>query len=198
MNNDQYVTRQTLLMRARNRDDQDAWGEFVVVYQRFIYHVLNRMNVSENDFDDIVQEVLVRLWEKLGTYDPEKARFRSWLSFVIRNIVLNYIKKNNIRIEKMAQLADESKESTRSQSEIDKMIEREWKLHISNLAMQTIKELFSGKAMEVFSLSLQGLDSEDISRHLNIARDSVKVLKSRVKNRYMSEVKRLINEYEGS
>lgn len=195
--NDEYVTRQTLLMRARNRNDHDAWSEFVEVYQHFIFHVLNRMNVSENDFKDLVQEVLVRLWEKFGSYEPEKARFRSWLSFVIRNIVLNSIKKNSIRTEKMSQFADESDKYVTHQSDVEKMIEREWKLHISNLAMTTIKELFSGKAVEVFELSLQGFASDEISKRLNIARSSVKVLKSRVKSRYMAEVHRLINELEG-
>lgn len=195
MNEDKYVTRKTLLMRAKNRNDQDAWEEFVEVYRRFIYHVLNRMNVNENDFDDMVQEVLLRLWEKLGTYDPEKARFRSWLSFVIRNIVINSIRKKSLHVEKMEQLTDQLS-SKSSQTEVEKMIEREWKLHVSNMAMTAIKELFSGKAVQVFELSLQGLDNAQISVKLGIGQNSVKVLKSRVKSRYMAEVQRLITEFE--
>lgn len=195
MNDDKYVTRKTLLMRAKNRDDQDAWEEFVEVYRRFIYHVLNRMNVNDNDFDDMVQEVLLRLWEKLGTYDPEKARFRSWLSFVIRNIVINSIRKKSLHVEKMEQLTDRLS-SKSSQTEVEKMVEREWKLHVSNMAMMTIKELFSGKAVQVFELSLLGLDNSQIGVKLGIGQNSVKVLKSRVKSRYMAEVQRLITEFE--
>lgn len=195
MNDDKYVTRKTLLMRAKNRDDQDAWEEFVEVYRRFIYHVLNRMNVNDNDFDDMVQEILLRLWEKLGTYDPEKARFRSWLSFVIRNIVINSIRKKSLHVEKMEQLTDRLSAKS-SQTEVEKMIEREWKLHVSNMAMMTIKELFSGKAVQVFELSLLGLDNSQIGVKLGIGQNSVKVLKSRVKSRYMAEVQRLITEFE--
>ncbi len=195
MNDDKYVTRKTLLMRAKNRNDQDAWEEFVEVYRRFIYHVLNRMNVNENDFDDMVQEVLIRLWEKLGSYDPEKARFRSWLSFVIRNIVINSFRKKNLHVEKLEQFSD-SLSTKSSKTEVEKMIEREWKLHVSNMAMATIKELFSGKAVQVFEMSLQGLDSAQISVKLGIGQNSVKVLKSRVKSRYMAEVQRLITEFE--
>jgi len=195
MNDDKYVTRKTLLMRAKNRNDQDAWEEFVEVYRRFIYHVLNRMNVNENDFDDMVQEVLIRLWEKLGSYDPEKARFRSWLSFVIRNIVINSFRKKNLHVEKLEQFSD-SLSTKSSKSEVEKMIEREWKMHVSNMALATIKELFSGKAVQVFEMSLQGLDNAQISVQLGIGQNSVKVLKSRVKSRYMAEVQRLITEFE--
>lgn len=195
MNDDKYVTRKTLLMRAKNRNDQDAWEEFVEVYRRFIFHVLNRMNVNENDFDDMVQEVLIRLWEKLGSYDPEKARFRSWLSFVIRNIVINSFRKKNLHVEKLEQFSD-SLSTKSSKSEVEKMIEREWKMHVSNMALTTIKELFSGKAVQVFEMSLQGLDNAQISVQLGIGQNSVKVLKSRVKSRYMAEVQRLITEFE--
>ena len=193
--NDKYVTRKTLLLRARDPEDHDAWGEFVEFYKRFIYHVLNRMNISDNDFDDLVQEVLIRLWEKLGTYDPEKARFRSWLSFVIRNIVINHVRQKSRRSQQMENLADTLTDSA-SGSEIEQMIEKEWKLYISKMAFDTVKELFSGKAIQVFELSLEGFDTAQISVKVGIAQGSVKVLKSRVKSRYMAEVQRLITELE--
>ena len=88
---DDSQTRQTLLIRARNQNDHQAWEEFVDVYKRFIYHILHRMTIHENDFDDLVQEVLLRLWKKLASYKSEVGRFRSWLARVIRNLVLDYL-----------------------------------------------------------------------------------------------------------
>lgn len=200
MTDDKYLTRQTLLMRAKARSDQAAWEEFIEVYQAFIFHVIKRMNIRLDDQEDLVQEVLVLLWEKLESYNPEKGRFRSWLSFVIRNVVLNFIKKNNSQLKKIDRLAkdpshDFSKEKTKD-SEIDKLIEDEWKLHVSTLAFENIRSLFSGKAIEVFEMSLKGLSLNQISDELELPYNSVKVLKSRVKSRYMAEVKRLIHNFE--
>ncbi len=196
MTDDRYSTRQTLIIRARNRDDADAWDEFVSTYRLFICHVLNRMNVGENDFEDLLQEVMLRLWEKLGSYDPDKGKFRSWLSYVVRNIVLNFVQKNKTRIHKLEQFSLEVKDGSAFHSGVDRMIEREWKLHISGMAMDSIRSLFSETAIAVFELSLEGLDRMQISKRLQITPDSVKVLKSRVKSRYLMEVKRLINELE--
>lgn len=193
---DNYRTRQTLLIRLHNQNDQKAWEEFIEVYQRFIYHILNRMQVHANDLDDLVQDVLLRLWKKLASYDPKKAKFRSWLSFVIRNTVLNDINKNKIRHQKLNQFSEDSKLSKQPVTEIDLLIEHEWKRHISNLAMTRVSTLFSGKAIDVFKYSLEGDSNEEISLKLNIKPDSVKVLKSRVKSRYMHEVKRLIHDFE--
>ena len=192
----EYTTRQTLLLRARNRHDKDAWGEFTEVYRPFIYYVLKCMEVHQNDIDDLHQDILIRLWKKLPSYDPAKGKFRSWLSFVVRNIVLNSFQKNSTRLEKMAQLSKHYQNDPAAQNEIDKMIEHEWKMHLSKLAMETIHSLFSGKAVEAFELSLQGLDNNSIAQQLGLSADSVKVLKSRVKSRYMAEVKRLINNFE--
>ena len=187
-------------MRARNQDDHDAWDEFVEVYKRFIYHVLGHMNVCANDIDDVAQNILLRLWRKLGTYDPQKARFRTWLCSVIRNIVFNHFAKSNRDHEGEHQVYDDpvSQEYFEStpQSEIDNMIESEWILHLSNIAMDSIRKLFSGHAIAVFELSLDGFDNGEISSKLDIKHDSVKVLKSRVNSRYISEVKRLIRKFE--
>ena len=200
MSDNEYLTRQTLLMRAKNRDDEQAWQEFIEIYKPFIFHIINRMNVAYDDREDLAQDVLIRLWEKLGTYDTDKGRFRSWLSFVIRNIVLNHIKKNKSNISKLDRLSNDPSQNPKLkqdfESDIDKMIEDEWKIHISTMAMENIKQLFSGNAIEVFELSLSGISSEEISQRLDIKIESIKVLKSRVKSRYMAEIKRLINNFE--
>lgn len=200
MTEDNYITRQTLLMRAINRSDEQAWNEFVEVYKRFIHHIIHRMNVPYDDREDLAQDVLMRLWEKLGTYDPEKGRFRSWLSYVIRNTVLNYVSKNKTNLKKIDRLTNDPSQNPEmkagNNSEIEEMIEEEWKVHISTLAFENIKGLFSGKAINVFELSLKGLKNDEISQELDLPASSLKVLKSRVKSRYMAEVKRLINNFE--
>ena len=202
MTDDKYLTRQTLLIRAQNQSDHEAWAEFIEVYKAFIYHILKRMNVKQADVDDLTQEILLRLWEKLDSYDASKGRFRTWMSFVIRNLVLNSIQKNNTRAQKLNQLAEDPSQpinfKENSDSELKKTIEREWKLYISNMALENIRELFSTNALEVFERSLNGQKNPQIVEELQLTESTVKVLKHRVKNRYITEVKRLITEFEGN
>jgi len=194
---EEYVTRHTLLAKAR-ANDETAWEEFVDIYRNFIYHILDTMCPENTEIDDMAQVILLNLWKSLPQYDPNKARFRTWLGTIIRNNVVSFLRKRRTRSNHESSLLGEYDdiEDAAVQSELERKIEEEWKLHISTVALNSIHKQFPGKAMSVFEQSLQGRSPDQISADLNIKRDSVKVLKSRVQTRYLREVKRLINKLE--
>src|ERR1700730_5007753 len=74
-------TRITLLGRLRREpDNQAAWGEFVEHYGSKIYGWCRKWNLQEADAQDVTQNVLLKLAQKLRafSYDPSRS-FRSWL-----------------------------------------------------------------------------------------------------------------------
>lgn len=77
-------TSYTLLQRACDLGDDQAWEEFVQHYRRFILYILHRMGVAERDVEDLSQQILVALTRDLPGYDSSRTRFRTWLSVVIR------------------------------------------------------------------------------------------------------------------
>ena len=89
-------------------------------------------------------------------------------------------------------------DETRQGARIDELIEEEWKEFILNMALDNISKLFSGQAFEVFRLSLEGVSNEEIAERLSLKRQSVKVLKSRVRSRCVEEIKRLLRDYDGN
>ncbi|EDM26856.1 probable RNA polymerase sigma-H factor [Lentisphaera araneosa HTCC2155] len=200
MSEDRYVTSQTLLMRAKNPDDHQAWNDFVDFYKRFIYHILHKMSINFNDFDDLVQVVLLRLWESLKNYEKQDCKFRSWLSQVTRNTVLNYLDKQqrqNKRQEQMGELQDmQLKLNSYGDGELERMIENEWRAYVSTMALENIKKLFSGVAVEAFLMSQKEVPGDKIGEELGIKKESAYVLISRVKSKFVAEMKRLIHEME--
>ena len=201
MNQDKYLTKQTLLLRAKDPNDHEAWEEFVEFYKRFIYHILHKMNINTNDFDDLVQVVLVRLWEGLKSYERQDCKFRTWLSTVTKNTVLNYLDKQQRQIkrqEKLAELQDLQRSlDSFKLNDLEALIENEWRSYVSSRALENIKDSFSGVAIEAFVLSQkEGLSAEDIGERLEIKKESVYVLVSRVKSKFVTEIKHLINEME--
>jgi RNA polymerase sigma-70 factor (ECF subfamily) len=197
--NDEWVTRKSLILRAKDSSDDEAWDDFVAFYNNFIYHILHCLNVSAADVDDLAQEILVKLWKNLETYDPKKGRFRTWLTCVVRNTAYNYF--NAVRIQRKL-LGPESAFAVGLRSmpatDLEKLIEREWANYITSYALDRLNRVFSGKAIQVFSLSLDGRSTEEIAEELNLTRDSVYTLKTRVKARYIKEVRALIREFEGA
>lgn len=195
-----WQTRQTLLQRAKDPNDAQAWEEFVSYYKQFIHVILHQMNFRSADFDDAVQEIMVKIWQNLPKFelDPDRGQFRTWLSRVIRNRLLDYIKQDS-RYKKRVEKATEQyleAENLLPENELEKLVTKEWQKHITTCALNNIKELFSGSAIKAFELSLQGKHPKDISETLNIKQASVRTLKNRVQFRLVKEIERLRADLE--
>lgn len=194
-------TRLTLIQRAMDQDDENAWNEFVAVYNNYIYVIIRQMNVPTDDCDDLLQQIFLKIWKGFPNfeYGKNRSKFRTWLGNVSHSVVYDYFRKRKSISNKQNKVSEESLNDSFksiSEPEIEEIVEREWRVYISNLAMQNLKKVFSGNAIEAFELSLKEVPGEEIASKLGIALDSVYMLKSRVKKRLIEEIKMLKEHYE--
>lgn len=197
-----YQTRHTLLHRARDRGDEAAWAEFTGYYRDFIYMVIHKMGIKHPDSDDLVQASFLKVWKNIDRFkvDDERAKFRTWLSTIIRNLVINHINQRK-GVQKQQTLEDNRNVMpaflhTVSETEVDEIIQKEWEAYVVNLAMENIKTLFSKRAIEIFSLMLDGADIKTVSERYGIEVNSVHKLKTRVKNRLIEEIQHIRENLE--
>ena len=189
----QWVTRQTLLLRVKNRSDDQAWADFELYYRQYLYNILRRMNITVVDAEDISQQVLLKMWEKLPEFklDSNRGKFRSWLATVVRNQAINYIKKNNRHEHQEISTVLPSD----SQTELEQIIEKEWQRFITEKAWEVVKTEFEEKTLAAFELFSSGLSVDEVALKLNLSVPSVYSFKNRVKERFKNEIRRLSNEY---
>lgn len=197
---DPYLTRETLIKRVANPHDHHSWEEFISHYRGYIYTIVRNMNIAETDRDEVIQQTLIKLWKKLPELDRDRSgRFRSWLSTVTKHCVIDFIRKQNQENRLLHKVSD-NQESTQAGNEvlssIETVEESAWKHHITNMALQNIKSSFSGKAIEAFQLSLNGMETPAIAKELGIQEASVYRLKTRVKALLIDEIQRLRETYE--
>lgn len=88
-------TQDSLILRLRDPEDAAAWEEFVSVYRPVIVRLAILRGLQHSDADDLAQQVLLSVARSVAAWDsdPQRARFRTWLSRVVRNAVLNALSR---------------------------------------------------------------------------------------------------------
>ena len=197
--NEQFLTRDSLLRRARDPKDEQAWEEFVLYYKTFIFILLRQMRIPRQDCADLTQTVLVKIWKKLATFDSEKAKFRTWLSALIRNSVINHwdvVRRRNRREEKYGEAVAEPPPGLPSSPEFDTIYQREWEAYVANLAMKNIRSEFKEQPIRIFEMALKNRSTAEISEALNVNASTVTRSRNKVRDRLIQEVRRLRDELE--
>lgn len=195
---DPHQTRHTLLQRACDVGNERAWEELVQHYRRFILYILRQLGVGSDDLEDLTQQVLLALTRDLPRYDRSRARFRTWLSAIIRNAALMHFRKQNNARKHLRIFEDEqSIDHSNLVPDISKLIESEWSTYVSNLAMERVRGVFHGQAIQVFELGLDGHSATDIAERTGLTISSVYTLRKRVKKRLYLEIRAVASELEG-
>lgn len=86
-------TQLVLLAQAGNKE---AFDELVRRYGKRVYHSAYSFLRNVDDASDIVQEVFLRAYRSLGTFDPRRALF-PWLYRITRNLCINRVRKSSNR-----------------------------------------------------------------------------------------------------
>ncbi|MBI3758221.1 MAG: sigma-70 family RNA polymerase sigma factor [Deltaproteobacteria bacterium] len=82
----------SLLLRIAGKD-RDAFTAFYDQYSPRIYGLLMRLLHSREDADDVLQEVFVQVWDRAGTYDPQRAHPFGWLVLLTRSRALDRLRR---------------------------------------------------------------------------------------------------------
>ncbi len=198
---DAWMTRETLLNRVRRQHDEEAWKEFVHYYRGYVYNIALRMGLSHHDAEEVVQNVMLKLWRRLPEfqYDASKGRFRGWLCTVTANKVKLLKRHKSHDLDRLA--PGEREELTRYLQEInatpsDELAEQEWATYVMTVAWKQVRKEFGENEKAAFEMLSKGAGVEEVSQKLGLATSSVYVYKKRVTDRLKQEVSRLNRELD--
>ena len=82
-----------LLVRRCISGDAAAWEEIVQRYHRRIYNVCYRFAGDADNAQDLTQEVFIKMYRTLNTYDSGKGAFMTWVTTITRNLLVDHFRK---------------------------------------------------------------------------------------------------------
>src|ERR1700728_2295314 len=83
-----------LLVRRCIGGDAAAWEEIVQRYHRRIFNVCYRFAGDSENAQDLTQEVFIKMYRTLNTYDAAKGAFMTWVTTITRNLLVDHFRKS--------------------------------------------------------------------------------------------------------
>src|SRR5581483_7076534 len=81
------------LIRRCVSGDAVAWEDLVQQYHRRIYNICYRFTGSTDDAEDLTQEVFIKMYKTLNTYEAQRGAFMTWVTTVTRNLLVDHFRK---------------------------------------------------------------------------------------------------------
>jgi RNA polymerase sigma factor (sigma-70 family) len=193
---DTPATRPSLIHRLGDSNDQEAWVEFVRLYEPVIYRVLRRYGLQEVDAHDLMQELFVKVAQHVERWEPTKERdaFRSWLRRIARNLALNWLKQRQGRecaaggSDAYALLCMEPDDSHLESAEFDREVRR----GLFKLAAAKVREQVHKATWEAFwETAIVGATPAAAAKQLSMTVGAVRVARCRVLARLRLEIETL-------
>ena len=82
------------LVRRCIAGDAVAWEEIVQRYNRRIYNLCYRFAGTADDAQDLTQEVFIKMYRTLNSYDVERGAFMTWMTTLTRNLLVDHFRKS--------------------------------------------------------------------------------------------------------
>jgi RNA polymerase sigma-70 factor, ECF subfamily len=189
----------TQLVRQCIAGDPQAWQQLVVSQHRRIYAICYRFTGSSSDAEDLTQDVFLKLYNNLASFDTLKGSFQTWITTLTRNLLVDHFRRS--RLDRAsdsldAPLGTEDDGPSMAERLADPRPSQEH--HVAGLELKVkiqaaLKQLSPELREAVILRDLEDMDYKEIAQVLHIPEGTVK---SRI-SRGRGELARLLQRIEG-
>lgn len=172
--------------------DSAAWESIVHTYTRRIYNLCYRFTAQRQEAEDLTQEVFLRMFRTLRSYDPGQGNLGVWLHRVARNLLIDYYRAT--RKQRLGvSLEDELPRLEQKESGAPRPEEALARSELRATLQQALARLSPELREAVILRDLQGLEYREISQVLDVPEGTIK---SRI-NRGRAELGRILKRHPG-
>jgi RNA polymerase sigma-70 factor, ECF subfamily len=186
----------TLTVRRCLDGDSGAWAQLVRVHHRRVYGLCYRFTGSPIDAEDLTQDVFLKIYSNLGSFDCNRGSLQVWITTMTRNLLVdNFRRTKNLRAT--GSLDEGWNESSEDQGlkPVDRLMSRDASPHemaarkeLEKMVQAALAKVSTELREAVILRDLQDMDYKEIAQVLGIPEGTVK---SRI-SRGRAELARLL------
>jgi len=173
--------------------DSAAWAELVRAQHRRVYGLCYRFTGSSHDAEDLTQEVFLKVYGNLASFDLTRGSFPTWLTTLTRNLLVDHFRRG--RQQRATDSIDSGWEDANELPMSDRLADPQPSPHqhaaareIERMVQQALTKISPELREAVILRDLQDLDYKEIAQVLRIPEGTVK---SRI-SRGRAELARLL------
>lgn len=88
------MTQEEVLSLIQKKDSR-AYTILYDMYSKSLFSVISNLVKDREEAEDILQEVFVKIWKNIDTYNDSKGRFYTWIVNIARNSSIDKMRSKN-------------------------------------------------------------------------------------------------------
>ena len=78
-----------------NQKDEKAFTHIYDMYSKSLFSVINMLVKNREESEDVLQEVFIKIWKNIDSYNESKGRFYTWIINIARNTSIDKLRSKN-------------------------------------------------------------------------------------------------------
>jgi RNA polymerase sigma-70 factor, ECF subfamily len=173
--------------------DSGAWAEMVRTHHKRVYGLCYRFTGNAADAEDLTQDVFLKIYSNLGSFDAARGSLPVWIATMTRNLLVDNFRRT--RNQRATGSLDEGWDQTEELKPADRLVavgpsphEYAARKELANMVQGALAKVSVELREAVILRDLQDLDYKEIAQVLSIPEGTVK---SRI-SRGRAELARLL------
>jgi RNA polymerase sigma-70 factor (ECF subfamily) len=186
------VDSDTELVRRCRAGEASAWDALLHAHTRKVYNLCYRFTGRGEEAEDLTQEVFIKIFQTLRTYDTAQGTFSAWLRRVARNHLVDHYRRTK-KDRGTSSLEDELGTLEAKRAPVAEPVAQVERRERKEMLQAALDKLSPDMREAVILRDLQDLDYQEIAQILGVPEGTVK---SRI-NRGRLELARVLKRMEG-
>lgn len=183
----------SLTVRRCMDGDSGAWAQLVREHHKRVYGLCYRFTGSTADAEDLTQDVFLKIYSNLSSFDMARGSLQVWITTMTRNLLVDNFRRT--KNQRATSSLDDGWDQTEELRPVDRLMGREPSPHemaarkeLEKMVQQALAHVSPELREAVILRDLQDMDYKEIAQVLGIPEGTVK---SRI-SRGRAELARLL------